>query len=144
MESVSILEEAEMLGKIIENSEPAQEYQRVSDALKNDKTAQSLISEFQHIKDKYEDVQRFGRYHPDFKEISASMRTAKRSMDMNDAVAAFRKAETNLQALLDEISTELGKAISQHIKVPSGNPFFETGSSCGGGCGSGGSCGCAS
>ncbi|MEH7107983.1 YlbF family regulator, partial [Bacillus sp. JJ1764] len=33
-----------------------------------------------------------------------------------------------------------GGAVSENIKVPTGNPFFDSGH--GSGCGSGGSCGC--
>lgn len=142
MESVTILEQAERIGEMIEKSQLAEEYRSLQEALQNDQTAQSLIAEFTEVKEKYEDVQRFGRYHPDHKTISSEMRRVKRNLDMNDSVAAFRRAETNLQTLLDEISVELGKAVSEHIKVPTGNPFFDTGSSCGGGCGSGGGCGC--
>ncbi|MFY4773748.1 YlbF family regulator [Metabacillus sp. RGM 3146] len=142
MESVTILEQAERIGEMIEKSQLAVDYRRLQKALQNDQTAQSLIAEFTKVKEKYEDVQRFGRYHPDYKTISSEMRQVKRNLDMNDSVAAFRRAETNLQTLLDEISVELGRAVSEHIKVPTGNPFFDSGSSCGGGCGSGGGCGC--
>ena len=57
-------------------------------------------------------------------------------------VAAFRKAENALQDILDQISVIVGKSVSPHIKVPTGNPFFDAGSSCSGGCGSGGGCSC--
>ena len=94
------------------------------------------------IKEQYEDVQRFGKYHPDYKTITRQVRDVKREVDLHATIAAFKKAENELQKLLDEISVILGQAVSEHVKVPTGNPFFDTGSSCGGGCGSGGSCGC--
>jgi len=94
------------------------------------------------MKELYADVQRFGRYHPDYKEIMIKTRERKREMDLDENVANFRRAETELQTLLDEISLIIGRSVSEHIKVPTGNPFFDSGSSCGGGCGSGGACGC--
>ncbi|MGD6793590.1 YlbF family regulator [Metabacillus indicus] len=142
MESVQLLDEAELLGALVVQSEIAEDYRRTLDTLRKDKSAQKVIARFVEIKNLYEDVQRFGKYHPQYKEITKAMRDAKRELDLHDAVASFKKAEKELQNLLDEISVELGTAVSQNIKVPTGNPFFDSGSSCGGGCGSGGSCGC--
>jgi cell fate (sporulation/competence/biofilm development) regulator YlbF (YheA/YmcA/DUF963 family) len=71
----------------------------------------------------------------------SQIREYKRDMDLDSHVAEFKLAENDLQSLLDEISMFVGGAVSQHIKVPSGNPFFDT-SSHGSGCGGGGSCGC--
>lgn len=70
------------------------------------------------------------------------MREIKRELDLNDKVADFKRAENELQSILDEVSVEIGTAVSEHVKVPTGNPYFDGLSSCGGGCGSGGSCGC--
>jgi cell fate (sporulation/competence/biofilm development) regulator YlbF (YheA/YmcA/DUF963 family) len=140
IESMLLLDEAEQLACLVLQSESAEEYRRSFYILKNDKQAQLLISQFTKTKDLYEDVQRFGKYHPDYRKISKDMRDIKRELDLNESVSNFKKAENELQALLDEISVHIGQAVSQHIKVPTGNPFFE--SSCGGGCGSGGGCGC--
>jgi hypothetical protein len=62
-------------------------------------------------------------------------------MDLDDNVAEFRRSENELQDLLDKVSQIIGHSVSKNVKVPTGNPFF-SGSSCGGGCGTGGSCGC--
>ncbi|MGM0873539.1 MAG: YlbF family regulator [Bacillota bacterium] len=140
IESMLLLDEAEQLAGLVLQSEPAEEYRRSFYILKNDKHAQQLIYQFTKTKDLYDDVQRFGKYHPDYRKISKDMRDIKRELDLNESVSNFKKAENELQALLDEISVQLGHAVSQHVKVPTGNPFFE--SSCGGGCGSGGGCGC--
>ncbi len=94
------------------------------------------------MKDLYEDVQRFGRYHPDYKEIMVKTRERKREMDLDENIANFRRVENELQSLLDEVSVMIARSVSEQIKVPTGNPFFETGSSCGGSCGSGSGCGC--
>ncbi|MDQ0231295.1 YlbF family regulator [Metabacillus malikii] len=144
IESIQLLDEAENLAKLVLQSELAEEYRRHYHILKNDKNAQNLIKQFSKVKELYEDVQRFGKYHPDYRKISKEMRDIKRELDLNESVANFKVAETELQGLLDEISIQVGQAVSKYIKVPTGNPFFESGSSCGGGCGSGGSCGCAS
>ncbi|MBM7603451.1 cell fate (sporulation/competence/biofilm development) regulator YlbF (YheA/YmcA/DUF963 family) [Metabacillus crassostreae] len=140
IESIQLLDEAEQLADLVLNSEIADQYRRSYNILKNDKEAQELIYRFTKIKDLYEDVQRFGKYHPDYRKITKELRDTKRELDLNEVISSFKKSENDLQSLLDEISVELGQAVSIHIKVPTGNPFFE--SSCGGGCGSGGGCGC--
>ena len=105
-----------------------------------DQAAQEKIQTFNSMKDSYEEVQRFGRYHPDYRTVTKAIREAKREMDLHPSIIEYKQAENHLQQLLDEVSVLIGHSVSPHIKVPTGNPFFE--SSCGGGCGSGGSCGC--
>lgn len=139
LESVRVLDQAEDLAKMILESDLADEYRRSLDHLKKDREAQKIIQQFVKTKELYEDVRRFGKYHPDYKSISKNMREIKRKLDLNDSVAAFKRAEKNLQSLLDEISIYIGKAVSEQIKVPTGNPYFEM---AGCGCASGGACGC--
>jgi len=71
-----------------------------------------------------------------------SIRQQKRALDLNEKVSALRIAENDFQDLLDQISLLIGKTVSEAVKVPVSNPFFASSSSCGGGCGSGGSCSC--
>ncbi|HWO95110.1 MAG TPA: YlbF family regulator [Bacillus sp. (in: firmicutes)] len=142
LEVVQLLDEAEMIAQMVVQSEAAVNYRQSLDRLRQDKEAQALISQFVHMKERYEEVQRFGKYHPDHDIVTKGIRQLKREVDLNAAVSAFKKAENELQKLLDEISVLIGKSVSEHIKVPTGNPFFDSLSSCGGGCGSGGSCGC--
>lgn len=142
VESIQIIEKAEWIGDLINQSDIAEKYRDCYDKLKTDRDTQRKIQAFLEMKDLYEDVQRFGRYHPDYKEIMIETRTRKREMDLDENVANFRKAENELQSLLDEISLLIARSVSQNIKVPTGNPFFDSASSCSGGCGTGGSCGC--
>ncbi|WP_409292082.1 YlbF family regulator [Peribacillus sp. SCS-37] len=142
LESVEIIEFAENLARAIIESETGEQYFLCLYKMQADRSAQRKIQEFLDIKDLYEEVQRFGKYHPDYREVSLKARQLKRDMDLHPSIADFKMAETELQTLLDEVSVRVGKAVSSHIKVPTGNPFFDSGSSCSGGCGSGGSCGC--
>ncbi|MED4238795.1 YlbF family regulator [Priestia megaterium] len=142
MRTVELLDESDHVANMVLQSDVAENYRQCLYRLNKDSHAQALIAEFVKIKEQYEDVQRFGKYHPDYKTITRQVRDVKRQVDLHATIAAFKKAENDLQKLLDEISVILGQAVSEHVKVPTGNPFFDTGSSCGGGCGSGGSCGC--
>lgn len=141
MEYVDILDESEFVGKMILQSDVMEQYQSAKKALDEDKEAQNLIKTFADVKEHYEDVQRFGRYHPDYYDIMKQVRSKKRDMDMHDKVAAFKIAERNLQNLLDEISQFVAESVSEQIKAPKDGAAL-TDSGCG--CGSGGACGCAS
>lgn len=140
MEIVDVLDSAEALGKMLCHSEEMENYKQKKEALASDKEAQSLIRAFLRIKDQYEDVERFGRYHPDYNKIMKEIRESKRAMDMHEAVAQFKIAERKLENLVDEVSQLLAHSVSPHIKTPRANSLLKDDSGCG--CGSGGSCGC--
>lgn len=142
IERIEILDKVDELVQMILDSDLMKEYDRCLKEVQEDNNVVRLIQKFVKEKESYEEVQRFGKYHPDFKKVTTEVRELKRKLDINEKIASFKKAEENIQVLLDEISTVIGRSVSEYIKVPTGNPFFDALSSCGGGCGSGGSCGC--
>lgn len=140
-EFLQVIENSELLGTYISQSEIALQYKKAKKELDEDVEAQIIIAQFIQMKEKYEEVQRFGKYHPDFKTVSTEMRELKRELDLHETIANFKQAENDLEQLLNEVSRIIADAVSPHIKVPTGNPFFDN-RSCQGGCGSGGACGC--
>ncbi|SEN30363.1 Cell fate regulator YlbF, YheA/YmcA/DUF963 family (controls sporulation, competence, biofilm development) [Mesobacillus persicus] len=142
IERIELLEKAEELVQMVLDSDIAENYRQCLYRVKSSVETQTKIKAFVKMKERYEEVQRFGKYHPDYKEVMTQIRVLKRDVDLDEAVAEFKKAENDVQGLLDEISVLIGRSVSASVKVPTGSPFFDTGSSCGGGCGSGGSCGC--
>lgn len=138
LDLASLLNEAHDLGEFILKSEEAQNYRQCRFTLDNDDEAQALIRDFIRRKDLFEDVERFGKYHPDYKRLNKEMREAKRTLDMNDKVAQFKKAEKEMESIINEISKVIAFAVSEDIKVPTGNPFWDSMGCGGGGCGSGG------
>ncbi|MDS9470470.1 YlbF family regulator [Sporosarcina pasteurii] len=140
-EWLTIIEHAEELIKIMASSEVVEEYNKAREAVYSNDVLVKSIKEFTILKERYEEVQRFGRYHPDYRTVMKDIRLRKRELDLNEQVAALRLAENDVQQLFDEIGMIIGKTVSESVKVPTGNGFF-TDSSCGSGCGSGGSCSC--
>jgi len=137
LEYSSILDMSEELSNMILQSEVMKTYEDAHRTLQNNEEAQKLIMAFNDIKEHYEDVQRFGRYHPDYNEIMKAVRSTKRKMDMNEAVAKYKIAERDIQRLLDEVSGYIALSVSDQIKAPvDGAALTDHG------CGSGGSCGC--
>ncbi|MFU0790838.1 MAG: YlbF family regulator [Virgibacillus proomii] len=140
MDYAAMLDRSEQLSNMIIHSEVMEAYRQSQKELKEDEHAQKLIRAFLKIKKDYEEIQRFGRYHPDYNTIMKEVRKAKREMDMHEKVASFKVAERNLQQLLDDISEFVAHSVSEQIKVPREGTLLTGGC----GCGSGGGCGCAS
>ncbi|MEK5531236.1 YlbF family regulator [Viridibacillus sp. FSL R5-0468] len=141
-EWAQILDEVDVLGKMIRSSKEKAMLQHAYNSVYSDVELVKEIASFQRMKEQYEDVQRFGKYHPDYQTIMKSIRLQKRKLDLNDKIAALKVAENDYQDLLDEISLLIGKTVSEAVKVPVSNPFLNSGSACGSGCGTGGSCSC--
>ncbi|MBK3495440.1 YlbF family regulator [Viridibacillus sp. YIM B01967] len=141
-EWAQILDEVDGLSKMIRSSEEIATLQLAYNNVYSDVELVEEISSFQRMKEQYEDVQRFGKYHPDYQTIMKSIRLQKRKLDLNDKIAALKVAENDYQDLLDEISLLIGKTVSEAVKVPVSNPFLSAASSCGTGCGTGGGCSC--
>ncbi|MBM7644239.1 cell fate (sporulation/competence/biofilm development) regulator YlbF (YheA/YmcA/DUF963 family) [Scopulibacillus daqui] len=139
MEHVSVLEETDGLIGMLKHCDVFEHYRHMKDELRKDQEAQTLMRKFVKVREKYDEVQRFGKYHPDYKQVIQEMMDIKRDIDLNDTIAAYKKAEEQMESLLNDISLEIARAVSDSIKVPTGNPFFDRGC---GGCGTGGKCGC--
>lgn len=141
-EWVQITDSAEELSELILKSEQAELYHEAYRAVYNDKDLAAEIHAFARLKEQYEEVQRFGKYHPDYQRVMKQIRVDKRRLDLNEQVAALRLAENELQDLMDQVSFIIGRSVSEAVKIPSTNPFFSSDSSCGGSCGTGGGCSC--
>ncbi|WP_214768641.1 YlbF family regulator [Exiguobacterium sp. s133] len=138
--TIDLINAAEELTSALLHSETGQAYISAKQARSNSAQAQDVIRDFNRIKEEYELVQRFGRYHPDYQTITKKVHEVKRALDLQEEVATFKKAEKQLETLLGQISLKLAGEVSPQIKVPTGNPFFDQG--CAGGCSTGGSCSC--
>lgn len=137
IEIIDLLDLTDELAEMVNQSEQMLNYIEKKRQLKQDQESQNLIRSFEQKKEQYEDVQRFGRYHPDYRVITKETRLLKREVDMLDSVAQFKIAERELQMLLDDISAKIAHSVSEQIMVPRDGALFTDV-----GCGHGGSCGC--
>lgn len=133
-----IMEETDQLAQLLVQSEEAKHYLFCKEQVAKDKEAQTLIKQFVDKKDQFEEVERFGKYHPDHDRVKQEMRETKRKLDTNTHVVHFKKAERELESILNEVSKIVAYAVSEQIKVPTGNPFWDAQGCGGSGCGSGG------
>lgn len=64
-----ILDEADRLSTMILSSEQAQNLHIAYKAVYEDTELSAQVKAFSRLKEHYEDVQRFGKYHPDYHTI---------------------------------------------------------------------------
>ncbi|GKV67692.1 regulator [Sporosarcina sp. NCCP-2716] len=140
-EWLDIIEQTDELAEWILSSDVLSDYRSAHRAVYGDPGLVRQIRDFSEMKERYEEVQRFGRYHPDYNRVMKSIRLDKRALDMNEKIAALRLAENDVQHLLDEISAMIAHSVSLSVKLPSDNSFV-TDTGCGGSCGTGGGCSC--
>ncbi|SDC34332.1 YlbF family regulator [Shouchella lonarensis] len=141
MDTVRMMAASEDFSQVMLMSDVFERYKIARQRLNECATAQEKMNRFAVVKEAHEEVQRFGKYHPDYAKVSQEIRTVKRELDKDPIVIDFKQAEADLEACLNEVSAILAQAISPSIKVPTGNPFFDQ-RSCSGGCSTGKACGC--
>jgi len=141
-EHLAVFEKAELISNMVLRSDVYYNYEKSLNALQTNQLMQDKINNFLKTKELYEQVEKYGKYHPDYKELSLKVRQDKREMEKDPLFLSFKDAENELQFLLNDISVKIGQAVSSFVKVPVGDLYFSSDSSCGGSCGTGGSCSC--
>ncbi len=143
LDFMGILSSAQDIADLILASDEMKTYIQTKKTLAHNEEAQKKIRAFQRLKIQHEEVDRFGKYHPDYSRVNEEVRLMRRELQTMPAVRAFKKAESAMDDLLYHVCRTIADGVSDSIKVPSDNPLYQLGGSCStGGCGTGGSCGC--
>lgn len=131
----AILLGAYELSDYISRSELIADYLYWKQALARDEAAQAAIKQLERKKERFEECQRFGHFHPNYHEALEEAQRAQAAVDEFDTVREFKRAEEALDELLYDVSKMVAHAVSESIKVPTNKLLPDSG-----GCGSGGSC----
>lgn len=123
--SLAILDDIDELADMIVASDIYASFEQAKQALENNDEAHLLYQSFLKSKEKYDEVMRFGKYHPDYKKVMLETRQRKRAYEMLDVVMHYKAREMALQHLIDEVVTKIAYAVSEHVKIETGNPFFK-------------------
>lgn len=138
-DTVAILDDIEGLSDMIVQSELYYDYRQAQEKLDNDAEAHLMYQAFMKSKTRYDEVMRFGKYHPDYQNVMMETRRRKRAYEMLPVVMDYKSKEVALQNLIDEVVTKIAFSVSENVKIEAGNPFFKTSHD---GCATGGSCNC--
>ncbi|QYR23684.1 YlbF family regulator [Paenibacillus sp. sptzw28] len=139
LDMAALLLNAYEIGDMINQSAEVAEYAYWKSAVDRDQEVAALVRQFAKAKEKFEECQRFGRFHPDFNAAKDVVDAIQLKLGQIESVIRFKAAEQAVDELLHEIAKQIAASVSETIKVPGNDPLAK-----GGGCGSGGSCGCSS
>lgn len=137
VDMAELLTNAYELGDMINQSAAVSEYLYWKRRVEEDADIQVLVKKLAAKKELFDETQRFGHFHPNYHEAKDKVTEVEIELEQFEAVRRFKAAEKELDDLLHQMSETIAYAVSESIKVPSNDPNPK-----GGGCGSGGSCGC--
>ena len=80
------------------------------------KTIPNLVESFKKAKEKYEEVQKYGTYHPDYRNVKLELVKAKEALYTNSLVIRYKELEKKIQEKLNVAANEIVKAISINVK----------------------------
>ena len=108
--------------------------------LELDPEALKMKMRLARAKERFEECERFGHFHPNYHEALDAVRTVEAESEQVESIREYKKAEKALDDLLYDVSVTIAHAVSPSVKVPSNDPLPKSGGGCDS-CGSGGSCG---
>ena len=130
LDMAEILMEAYQLADRINDSEEVKRYLRLKERLDSDPEVRRLIGEFRRKKEKFEEAQRFGHFHPDYHAAKEDAESFQEKMARHPLVAEFLEAEEKLDRLLAEVSRTIARAVSESVRVPVNDPRPIKGRNC--------------
>ena len=80
------------------------------------KTIPEILENFQRAKEKYEEVQKYGTYHPDYRNVKLELVKAKEALYTNNLVIRYKELEKKIQEKLNIAANQIASAISSNVK----------------------------
>lgn len=139
LDIVTLLQAAYELGEMLNASKEMADYLYWKSVVRQDEEAQRWVAELQKQKDRFEECQRFGHFHPEYHAALEQVRQVQEKLDAIPSVQRYKQAEDRLDELLYEVSKLIAHSVSESVKVPT-DRLVSAGRGCGS-CGNGGSCG---
>jgi len=98
----------------LNTSEPYLRVMEMSENIQNDETVQSRIREFNKMKDRHEDVSKYGKHHPDLSKVRQQFADAKTALYSHplivsyfDALRAYNESIQTLENGMNDLMSEL-------------------------------------
>jgi len=107
--------------ELVDEIKDLKEYKRLLELRKltdTDPLVIKLINEFNNIKIKYDEVSKYGKHHPDLKEVQLALAKTKEQLFTNKVISEYKKLEKEVQKVLDEVSRKIAGSVSPKIKHP--------------------------
>lgn len=107
--------------ELIDEIKAVSEYQRLIELqsiIKIDEELSSLILEFKELNKKYEEVSKYGKYHPDLKDVQKRFSTKKIELYNHPLIKEYKQCEKKIELILTEVASKLATSVSKKIKHP--------------------------
>lgn len=107
--------------ELVDEIKSKEEYIRLMELKKvmdSDPYILKLLDRFKKSKIKFEEVSKYGKYHPDLKKAQLELAQIKTEVFTNKTIMEYKKLERELQKLLDATSKEIAQSVSPNIKHP--------------------------
>jgi len=111
----------ESVYELVDEIKSKEAYKRLLELRKvvdNDSEISVLIEQFQHWNTTYDELKKYGKYHPDLKRVQQSFTTAKIALYEHPIVAEYKRLENELQQELNRISASIASSVTTKIKHP--------------------------
>ena len=95
------------------------------DIVENNGDIKVLVERFKKANAQYDEVKKYGGYHPDLKNVQRGFSEAKKTLYEHPIVAEYKQLEQLLQKQLDHISATIATSISTKIKHPNELGFMQ-------------------
>lgn len=116
-ETLTLLDDIEALSDKIVDSHIYKAYEAAQQALSDNDEAHLLYQAFLKSKQNYDEIMRFGKYHPDYQKVMLETRKRKRAYEMLPVVMDYKQKEVALQDLIDEVIVKIAYSFSENVKL---------------------------
>ncbi len=106
---------------LVDEIKDKKEYKRLLELKKiinTDPLIINLVKEFNNAKKTYNEVSKYGKYHPDLKDAKNTLAKTKEALLSNVVVIEYKQFEKEIQKTLDIISKKIAQSISYKVKYP--------------------------
>ncbi len=132
----AVLDKASDLGELITRSQRSNEYLSARKRVYGQQNVQEKLQQFELHKQQWEETERYGHFHPQYREALDRVQQSQQALDALKDVQAYVSAESALDELLHAVSRTIAYSVSDQIKVPS-NKLSDNAGGCGGNCNGG-------
>lgn len=86
--------------------------------MEEDQELHLLLTAFQKVKVNYDEVSKYGKYHPDLKRVRKELSDVKQQVFTHPVIVEYKVLEKEIQSILNNASKEIADAVSGKIKHP--------------------------
>lgn len=117
MNRINVQIKALELVDLIKDSQDYRKLQQLGTIIDDNENIKNLIKDFKLAEDKFQEVKRFGKYHPDYHQVTKNFSEVKEKLYENELVKQYKQCERNIEKILSSIGNRVSESVSSNIKA---------------------------